>query len=233
MKLNRKFLVKEVTPVFESAGFLSFKEPGLKGFFVKKVSDDFYMCGSPIIHRFYDDSFTLDLYYANHLAMYVFNYDMPFDACIRIGRYLSETERLDNFGESPADHWWSLFTKDEKVNEDVITQLDYLLKLVIPRIVSNNDLTVRIKNSKRAESLANEELSTLVCFEDKSFRKDLRFTPKTSKKKNSIPSEWYMAAETILADKDDSISEGDVSHLAERAFCRHRADLAYFKQKFI
>lgn len=232
MKLHSKALIKELTPVFESAGFLSFKESGLKGFFVQKVSDGFYLCGAPIIHRFYDDKYTLDLYYANHLAMYASNYDMPYQSCIRIGDYLSERERFNHLGDSYADQWWSLYTKDDTINTEELMHLGQLLKLLIPRIIDNKVLATQIKNSKRAAALGKEEIETIAYFAENTFRSDLQYQPAPKNTRCSIPQEWFMAAEKIMANKDNGEENliQAVSSLAKRSFCRHKADLAFIEK---
>lgn len=233
MKLHINALIKELTPVFESAGFLSFKESGLKGFFVQKVSDGFYLCGTPIIHRFYDDKYTLDLYYANHLAMYACNYDMPYQSCIRIGDYISERERLNHWGDSFADRWWSLYTNDEKtVNTKGLMHLGQLLELIIPRIIDNDVLETQIKHSKRAAFLGNEEIETIACYTENTHRSDLQYLPSPQKTRYSIPQEWFMAAEKIIADEEcgeENLIQV-VSSLAKRSFCRYKADLAFIEK---
>lgn len=229
MRLRNKALIKAITPVFESSGFLSFKEYELSGFFVQKVSDEFYLCGEPVLHRFYDDKFTLDLYFANHLAMNACNYDMPFKALIRIGHYLSEKERYDTWNDFFADHWWSLYNADKTINTDVLKELEYLLITVLPRIPQDEELIRLIELSRRAEFLMKEEKDTITCYSNHVFDGNLRFLPPASVKRVSIPPEWYMAAQMVASkyENNNDYLIHSVPFLAKRSFCRYQADLAY------
>ena len=196
-----------MTPYFEKLGYHHFKD-NLFPLYAKKIREGWFLSLGLTIHRFYDDQFTVDLFLARYVAMNYLSFDIPKDSSKRIGELLSEKERLDYFGDSIIDHWWSLY--NDSPEESIVE----LVKLVEPRLSNDKDLMDRIMKSREAQQTYDDVQEVTRAFVSGCYSHNPDYCPFNPK--NDIPIDWFWAAETIMRNQGRHPSW--VQKVAEQAY---------------
>lgn len=123
-KLKKRTLVKKLTPYMEEMGYTMIKCGFGQGTFSKKVADDIYFTVDYVIHRFYDDQFTSDIYYAKSVHLYedYYKYGRARLGCVILGsdtwwQALDDTEFLDYIATLKKAE--EIIIGDQKITEDL------------------------------------------------------------------------------------------------------------------
>ena len=223
MKLLKKDLIKALRPGFEAMGYHFFKDsiPGAHGLFGKKISKDMYFQAALNIHRFYDDQFTVDLFFTNTTCIYHSGLDIPMECSgIRPGQVLSVEERVKYYLSDKNDCWSSLYG-------DVDTRSVFfeVLSIVESRLVNNSALIRRIRESLHLQTEELLEKWIIDSYKQKRFFSDLKYTPE--RPIDDIPLDWFRASETILLTLFNETGFPKVCCLASDSFRRSTLDSIY------
>lgn len=219
MKLTQVKLISKLKRRLQSLGFTYFKETGVTGTFKMKVDDNLYLTLSLTIDRWYDSMFTGE--YSLSLTTrwgYTIG-DIPRDSYKRISYVLTDEERTRySKEENPnvKELWW-----DGMDEADVNSFLE-IVELTYKRFSSDSDLVKRIRQSNDAKLLAKLSQETIDCVNKGDFAQDLECQP--DKEIDSIPFEWFKAAETVLKQNGSTLHETNVIQLASDAYRRSVLD---------
>ena len=219
MKLTSAKLISKLKRRLQSLGFTYFKETGVTGTFKMKVDGDLYLTLSLTIDRWYDSMFTGE--YSLSLTTrwgYTIG-DIPRDSYKRISYVLSDEERTRySKEENPnvKELWW-----DGMDDTDVNSFLE-IVELTYKRFSSDSDLVKRIHQSNDAKMLAKLSQETIDCVIKGEFAQNLECQP--DKEIDSIPFEWFKAAETVLKQNGSTLHEANVIQLASDAYRRSVLD---------
>ena len=219
MKLTKVKLISKLKRRLQSLGFTYFKETGVTGTFKMKVDGGLYLTLSLTIDRWYDSMFTGE--YSLSLTTrwgYTIG-DIPRDSYKRISYVLSDEERTRySKEENPnvKELWW-----DGMDEADVNSFLE-IVELTCKRFSSDSDLVKRIHQSNDAKLLAKLSQETIDCVIKGEFAQNLECQP--DKEIDSIPFEWFKAAETVLKQNCSTLNEAGVIVLASDAYRRSVLD---------
>ena len=219
MKLTSAKLISKLKRRLQSLGFTYFKETGVTGTFKMKVDGGLYITLSLTIDRWYDSMFTGE--YSLSLTTrwgYTIG-DIPHDSYKRISYVLTDEERVRySKEESPnvKDLWW------DGMDETDVNSFLEIVELTYKRFSSDSDLVKRIHQSNDAKLLAKLSQETIDCVIKGEFAQDLECQP--DKEIDSIPFEWFKAAETVLRQNGSTLHETGVIVLASDAYRRSVLD---------
>lgn len=215
MKLTSAELISKLKRRLQSLGFTYFKETGVTGTFKMKVDGDLYLTLSLTVDRWYDSMFTGE--YSLSLTTrwgYTIG-DIPHDSYKRISYVLTDEERVRySKEESPnvKDLWW------DGMDETDVNSFLEIVELTYKRFSSDFDLVKRIRQSNDAKLLAKLSQETIDCVIKGEFAQNLECQP--DKEIDSIPFEWFKAAETVLKQNGSTLHEANVIQLASDAYRR-------------
>ena len=219
MKLTSAKLISKLKRRLQSMGFTYFKEAGVTGTFKMKVNSNLYLTLSLTIDRWYDSMFTGE--YSLSLTTrwgYTIG-DIPRDSYKRISYVLSDEERTRySKEENPnvKDLWW------DGMDESDVNSFLEIVELTYKRFSSDSDLVKRIRQSNDAKMLAKLSQETIDCVNKGNFAQNLECQP--DKEIDSIPFEWFKAAETVLKQNGSTLHEANVVQLASDAYRRSVLD---------
>lgn len=213
MKLTNKKLLQLLSPSFSSFGYTFFKGKDFpSGLFVKRENDLFMTLGLNI-HRFYDDSFTMDMYLSTTTRFACWWGDIPFRSYTRPGYYLTDDELINyrEEGSKLIDIWWDC----SSVSIDDFLRV---FRIAEKRKFSDTVLIDSIRQSKDVARLY--EMSKLVreSVEKRSSieGRDILFSP--NDKNMRAPAIWHEEAERVLLSLGSSINSLAIVSLAEDSF---------------
>ena len=215
MKLKMKQLREKLIPLLKDLGYIYFphKLTWEGGLFCKKTSNEMYLSLGINIHRYYDCSFTIDMYYSKTTHLGATWGDIPKACYFRLSSLLNEEERKKlSLPISPYDIWWN------SLSEDSLLSLIKAISLSEKKIQEDKILIRDINLSSTVSRL----LETSRIIKDKVQKKKLRsfssyqFIP--IRRNDDVPLEWFMAAEEVLKNYISRLSKYGVISDAEEAF---------------
>lgn len=202
MKLNQ--LVKIVKPALLELGFTYFphKISWSGGVFCKKEPNDMFLTIGITMDRFYDCSFTFDLYYSTNTNIGSTYGDIPFGCYTRPGRLLTnEIRHKLTLPDEPEGLWWDSW---DEGNLQIIKKALFFSE---ERLLGNTTLLDKVKKSADTKELLDQALD--ITQKVKNIKDDnttkYKFVP--SKITNGIPVDWFKAAEIIC----NEYNHGDIN----------------------
>ena len=221
MQVKMSQLVRVVKPKFEELGFTYFphKTSWEGGVFCKKEQHGMYLTLGMTKDRFYDCSFTVDLFYFITTRIPAIWGDIPKKCYIRPGRLLSSEERMKiPIPSEPIDWWW------DSLDSDTINSLVKSVELSEDKFIADTALMETIKHSVDAQDLLlvarqiQESVQAGDNFEDTVYQ----FVPE--KAVHEIPREWFCAAEKIGQNLSQKMNKNSVYWDAADAYRMFKLD---------
>ncbi|MBQ9215245.1 MAG: hypothetical protein IJ159_00630 [Prevotella sp.] len=206
MKLTKKRLIETLKPYLTNLGYICFKDSitGADGLFAKKLNNGLYLTLGMTIHRFYEDSFTADLYLSKTTCIYCTWGDIPDNSLCRLGFLLNKEE----WGPYKyQDIWWSC--------EDTVEDFIRILKIVEPRLTTNQNLLDQIEKSKDVEDMSAMALEVQKMV---NHIPDVVFEHVPQKVIDGIPIEWFKSAELVIKEKHYVLNKHTVKRLGADAY---------------
>lgn len=212
MKLTKARLITKVKPGLTRIGYTWFKDSitGYDGLFVKKISNNLFLSIGMIIHRFYDDKFTCDYYLSTTTCINCIWGDIPHESSRRPGELLTKEEL---FPLRNHDIWWN--------DADSVDSFLSIIKKTEPRMLGDIELIKKIDNSKDAQLLSKLARNTIKV---KSKTPDVIFKYTPNRIIDNIPLQWFMAAEYVLLEVQDNVTNHEVRRLAADAYRQNVLD---------
>lgn len=192
MKLNQ--LIKIVKPTLIELGFTYFphKTDWAGGVFCKKEPKDMFLTIGITMDRFYDCSFTFDLYYSTTTNIGSAYGDIPFGCYTRPDWLLTNKNRHElKLPDEPECFWW------DSLDEDNLLLIKKVLIISEEKLLGNTTLLEKVKKSVDTKKLLNRAFDIIKKVRDINGNEKIEYCFVPNKTTNDIPIKWFQATEIV------------------------------------